>query len=254
MTLRLKRPQRKFIWNTWCIYGVSGGGKSSLAATAPRPFFLDSNKGLLVIADRPGYEHVLGVDVHQMEDLNEAYDNLSGTGEKDWSKKFGTIVHDHLDDIQQIVLEALGDRSAERDRDRRDPDEIAQKEWGIMGNRMRRYLRKIKLIHMHKILICSEKEDRETGRMQPNLSGALQSQLPYFCDHTAYLRIGKNGKRYLHLEGTDTFYAKTRAWWLTPEQRKLYVPFDDTKSLTKLFALIAAGPKTPSSTRRVQEN
>ena len=236
--------------HTWCLYGPSGGGKTTLSATAPQPIFLDSNQGLLSIADRPGFEHVRGEDVHDMEDLDRAYDNFTGAGENDWTKKFETIVFDHFDDIQGIVLDQLGDRAADRDRTRRDPDEIAQKEYGIMGNRMRRYLRKFKRVPVHKILICSEAEDRETGKMRPNLVGALKNQLPYFCDHTIYLRIGKNGTRYLHLDGTDEFYAKTRAWWI--EDRKIRIDFDDTQTLTRLFDQIAAGPKG-SSTRRNED-
>jgi len=233
-------------WQTWCIYGPSGGGKTTLAATAPKPVFLDSNQGLLSIAGRPGFEHVRAIDVHGMRDLERGYAACAGQSKANWKSKFDTIVFDHFDDIQDLVMNELGEAAAGRD-DRRDPDAMEQREWGIMGNRLRRYLRKFKQIPMHKILICGEKEDRETGRMGPALVGALRSQLPYFCDQTLYLRIGAKGHRYLHLDPSDSFYAKTRAWWL-PE-RKLAVPFDDTTFLTRLFAQIAAGPTGASSTR-----
>ena len=232
-------------WTTTALFGPSGGGKTTLAATAPKPMILDSNQGTLSIEGRPSFAFGR-VDVHGIKELDRAYDNATGTGKSDWRKKYETIVFDHFDDIQDLFLNQLGEAGAERD-DRRDPDETQQREWGIMGSRLRRYLRKFKQVPMHKILICGEKEDRETGRMAPALVGALKGQLPYLVDHTMYLRIGKNGKRYLHLDSGEGWYAKTRAWWL-PE-RKLEVPFDDPTFLTRLFDRIAAGP-TGTSTKR----
>lgn len=240
----VKRPQ------TIALYGPSGGGKTSLAATAPRPLFADSNQGLLSIANRPGLEHVRSHDVGAVKDLDEIYDNCTGTGRADWSKKFGTVVFDHFDDIQAITLDELGERAKDRD-DRRDPDEIQQREWGIMRNRLRRYIRKFRRVPMHKILIMGEMEQKDDGRLGPSLLGGLRTDLPYLVDHTIYIRIGKNNKRYIHLDSTDDFYAKTRAWWLPPELRKQVVPFSDTKFLTNLLETIAAGPE--GSTRSAQE-
>ena len=246
----MKRITLDALHATTVIYGPSGGGKTTLSGTAPRPLIADSNRGILSIAERPGFEHVRSHDVNSIKDLEDIFDYCSGTGRKNWSKKFGTIVFDHWDDIQDIVLNELGEKRAERD-ERSDPDAIEQREYGVMGNRLRRFLRKFKRVPMHKILICGEKEDRETGRMRPAMVGALASQLPYFADHTLYLRIGSKGRRFLHLDSTDEFYAKTRAWWLPPEQRKLLVKFDDTKFMTRLLGLIAAGPS--GKTRGAEE-
>lgn len=236
---------------TIAIFGPSGGGKTTIAATSPQPLFLDSNQGMTSVAGRPGFEHVAAIDVFGMKELDRAYNNFSGTGKVDWSKKYRSCVFDHFDDIQDLFLNQLGEAGAEKD-DRRDPDETQQREWGIMGGRLRRYLRKFKKVRtVHKILICGEKEDRETGRMAPSMVGALKGQLPYLVDHTMYLRIGKNGKRYLHLDPGEGWYAKTRAWWI-PE-RKIEVPFDNTTILTQLLDRIVAGPVGTSSRRAKTE-
>jgi len=242
MTMKAKPVTARRTHQTWCIYGASGAGKTKLLATAPRPFICDSNNGLLTIADYPGLEHVRGDVVREMADLDEVFDNLTGTGTEDWRKKFDSVGFDHFDDIQGIILDKLADKAAAKD-DRREVDEIARNEYGVMGNKLRRYLRKFKKVRKHKILICAETTDYDDGRLRPSLVGQLKTQLPYFCDHIAYLRISKKGVRYLHLDSTEEFYAKTRAWWLTPEQRKIRVDFDDNTVLTKLFDLIAAGPK-----------
>jgi len=205
---------------------------------------LDSNQGLTSVAGRPGFEHVHAIDVAGMDDLDRAYNNFSGAGKADWGKKFKSIVFDHFDDIQDLFLNQLGEARAERD-ERSDPDEVQQREWGIMGSRLRRYLRKFKKVKVHKVLIMGEREDRETGRMAPSMVGALKGQLPFLVDHTMYLRIGKNNKRYLHLDSGDGWYAKTRAWWI-PE-RKIEVPFDDPTFLTRLLDRIVAGPTGTSA-------
>lgn len=239
-------------WWTVVLYGPSGGGKTTTAATAPRPLIADSNQGIMSVADRPGFLHVRSRDVHSVQDLERIYNNCTGTGKLDWRKKFSTIVFDHWDDIQDIVLNELGARRVAKD-ENSDPDQIEQREYGIMGNRLRRYLRQFKRVPMHKILICGEKEDRDTGRMRPAMVGALAQQLPYFADHIMYLRIGSKGRRYLHLDSTDSFYAKTRAWWLQPDEMKIRVkhPDDDQQFFTKLFARLAAVPKR--STRGDEE-
>lgn len=236
-------------YQTWCIFGASGVGKTALSATAPTPYICDSNQGLLTIADRPGLEHIRGDEVRDMSDLDEVYNNFTGTGQDDWSKKFATISFDHFDDIQGIILDALADRAMEKDSSR-EADQLEQREYGIMGNKLRRYLRKMKKLKKHKILICGEMINNESGRLQPRLLGAMKNELPYFCDHVAYLRVGKKGVRYLHLNPGDEWMAKTRARWLTAEQRKIRIEEDDLTALTKLFDLVAAGPNGVARTRR----
>lgn len=241
-------------YQTWVIYGASGVGKTTLSATAPKPLIADTNQGLLSIADMRGLEHVRSVDIKKIQDLNTIFNRLTGTDkDRDWSKRFKTCVFDHFDDVQGIILDELGDIALEKD-DRREIDQIEQREWGILRNKLSRYIRKFKQVPIHKILICAEMMDHDTGRLKPHLLGGLKDELPFFVDHTLYYRIGKKGRRYIHLDSTDNFYAKTRARWLTPEQRKIYVPEGDTTALTKLFDLIAAGPRRTSKQRLTRKS
>jgi len=236
-----KRRKKRTLspWKTIGLYGGSGIGKTTLAAGGPAPMFLDSNFGMMSIDGKPGYEDVERTPIHGMKQLDRAYDNLTGTGRKDWTGR-RTVVFDHFYDIQGQVLDELTVAGAERD-PRRIMDEVQQREWGIMGNRLRRHLRKMKALPMHKVLIFAVGEDRETGKKQPFLQGSLKSQLPYFCDIIMFMRMDKKGRRIVYLDDNPRFLAKCRAWWM-PSFRWRFRE-EDTQFLTHLLALINAGGK-----------
>lgn len=226
---------------TIAIFGMSGAGKTTVAATAPQPLVADSDEGTLAIADIPQLSHLRRTPVTTLGDLDTLYDNITGTGSKDWSKKFKTVIFDDFTSIQHIILDQLAERASQT---REEPDQIELREYGIMGNKLRRYLRKMKRLPLTKILIMGEKFSEQSDMMMPNLVGQMKEQLPYIVDHTFYLRVNDKGVRYLHLDPKPgAFYAKTRARWLTPEQRKLRVDLDNYTLLTDFLATIAAGPR-----------
>jgi hypothetical protein len=233
-------------WRTTVIYGPSGAGKSTLAATGPKPYFMDSNKGLSVLLKRSGFDHLRGNDFTSMKTLDLLLKHFRGQVKPDFSKLFETCIFDHFDDIQTHILEQLGLKGAKRD-SRRDPDLLEQRDWGKMANQLRRYIRNFKSIPVHKILICSEREDSE-GLLRPGLQGQLKDQLPYFADDVLYL----DRKHRLWFDSTDVFYAKSRAWWLKPGgpirrakkgQRFLQVEWNNLHTLELLYERIVATQK-----------
>lgn len=240
-------------WRTTVIYGPSGAGKTSLSATAPKPLVVDSNKGLAVLLHRPEFEHVQAVDFVSMKTLDRLLKHFRGQRKPHYARIFNSCIFDHFDDIQAHSLEQLGLKGAERD-SRRDPDILELRDWGKMGNQLRRYIRSFKSVPVHKILICGEREDQE-GLWRPALLGSLKEQLPYFADDILYL----DRKHWLWFDSTDRFYAKTRAWWLKPGgaikktkkgQRFMEIPFTSSDTLTKLYERIVATHKSHSPERR----
>jgi hypothetical protein len=243
--MKLLEVGGRTMYPTIGIFGMSGAGKTSLSATADRPLFGDSNEGMLSIAHVPELEHVRRVRVRSMEDLDRIYDNMTGTGDKNWQKKFGTVVLDHFDDIQSIILDKLAERASDT---REEPDQIEQREYGIMANKLRRYLRKMKKIPAVKILIMGERLNEHEGWMYPSLIGQMRDQLPFFLDHCIYLRVNDKGVRYLHLNPkSGEYYAKTRARWLSPEERKIRYDLDNYTLLTDLMEKIRQGPTSRKS-------
>lgn len=244
-----KRIVARLVWQRWAIYGPSGVGKTTLASTAPKPYFADSNSGLLSVASRPGFEHLRYTEIRRMRDLERLADKAAGRRDKKWASRYSSLAYDHFDDIQGIVMDEIGERAKEKD-DRRDVDDWQQRDYLLMYNRMNRHLRTMKRIPMHKILVCGEAEDYDTGRVRPSLVGQMKTKLSYALDVVAYLRLGKKGTRWLHLDPTDEFYAKTRAWWLAPEWRKVQVKHDDTTLLTRIMEEIAKGPQASRSAKK----
>lgn len=228
------------LYPTVGIFGMSGAGKTSLAATADRPLFADSNKGTMVLDHIPELAHVRRRPVRSMQDLDRIYDNMTGTGDKDWSKKYGTVILDHFDDIQSIILDKLSERASDT---REEPDQIELREYGIMANKLRRYLRKMKNIPVVKILIMGEKLNQDEGWMYPSLIGQMRDQLPYFLDHCIYLRVNDKGVRYLHLNPKPgEYYAKTRARWMPLEDRKIRFDENNFTLIADLMEKIRRGP------------
>lgn len=236
------------LYPTIGIFGMAGSGKTSLAATASRLLIADSNEGTTSIDHVPQFASVRRVRVESMEDLDTIYDNMTGTGQKNWSKKFDTISLDHFDDIQAIILDKLSEKASDT---REEPDQIELREYGIMANKLRRYLRKMKRIPAVKILIMGEKLNDHEGWMYPSLIGQMRDQLPYFLDHCIYLRVNDKGKRFLHLDPKPgEFYAKTRARWLTPDERKIRFDLDNYTLLADLIEKIRRGPGKTKSKRK----
>lgn len=232
---------------TIVIFGPSGAGKTKLAAGAPLPHFMDSNKGVLTLDGIPELRHVRGNDVNSMDDLDELLDHFLGKRKPDFRRVFKSSILDHFDDIQAIVKEAIGLRAAAKD-DRIDPDELEGKKWDTLNTKLVRYLRKFKRVRTVKILICGEKEGKD-GRMIPALQGRLGTGLPYFADHIMYLRLGPKNRRILYLKPTSEVYAKTRSHWLPKELWRQEVRWDDHTFLTRLLDTIAAGPAAYASRR-----
>lgn len=229
------------LYPTIGIFGMSGIGKTTLAATAGKVITADSNEGTMSVTHVREFEGSKRVRFNDMPDLDKLYDNLTGTGPQNWKKKkFDAASFDHFDDMQQIILGKLAERAQDS---REEPDEIQQREWGIMANKLRRYLRKMKRLPMTKILIMGEKHMEAEDWMYPSLQGQMRDALPYFCDHVIYVRMNSKGVRYLHLDPKPgEYFAKTRAWWLTPEERKIRFDLSNRTLLADLIKKIRKGP------------
>ena len=78
------------------VYGHAGAGKTTLAASMPRPIIISAEGGLLSIQGAA----LPYIEVSSMETLREAFDYVSGEHGAD----FDSIVLDSISEIAEVVL------------------------------------------------------------------------------------------------------------------------------------------------------
>ena len=196
------------------LYGLSGVGKSSLAAKLKNPIFLDFEGGL----------NYLGVDrSEQYVSLDEFYKDLNELYRKAESGKreYDTIVIDSVDWlVRKIVEKAAGI-------DRHNLTETLNRSNGGYGNGKQVLENQIRtmllpflvLLNKQGYGIClvahAERKDLmdadgvDTERIAPKIDVNTMNTFVEWCDNVFYLK-NLDGERYLVLEGDSNVLAKNR--------------------------------------------
>lgn len=228
---------------TIALHGFSGVGKTTVAATAPGPvIILNKDNGLSSLLHLPQFKDVEQEDIKDVAHFERCLKNLRGIGKRDWSKKFKTVIVDDAPSIQAMIMEELQEQAAAKD-DRFELDESTQRMYGVMGSKLSRWVRSIKMIPMHRILVCSSVTAKDDGMLIPGLIGAMKFKLPHMTDALIYMRMakGNSGDRVLCLEGTDEYLAKTRYHWMP---KKIVIKSGNRSgTMTQLIKMIPQGPK-----------
>lgn len=196
------------------LYGLSGVGKSSLAAKLRKPLFLDFEGGL----------NYLGVDrTPQYLDLDEFYKDLIELYRKAEAGKreYDTIVIDSVDWlVRKVVEKAAGI-------DKHNLTETLNRSNGgygngkqVLENQIRTMLLPL-LVSLNKqgYAIClvahAERKDLmdadgvDTERIAPKIDVNTMNTFVEWCDNVFYLK-NINGERFLVLEGDSNVLAKNR--------------------------------------------
>lgn len=196
------------------LYGLSGVGKSSLAAKLKRPLFLDFEGGL----------NYLGVDrTPQYLDLDEFYKDLVELYRKAESGKreYDTIVIDSVDWlVRKVVEKAAGI-------DKHNLTETLNRSNGgygngkqVLENQIRTMLLPL-LVSLNKqgygicLVAHAERKDLmdadgvDTERIAPKIDTNTMNVFVEWCDNVFYLK-NIDGERYLVLEGDSNVLAKNR--------------------------------------------
>ena len=196
------------------LYGLSGVGKSSLAAKLKNPLFLDFEGGL----------NYLGVDrTPQYTDLDTFYKDLNSLYRKAEAGKreYDTIVIDSVDWlVRKIVEKAAGI-------DKHNLTETLNRSNGGYGNGKQVLENQIRtmllpflvLLNKQGYGIClvahADRKDLmdadgvDVERVTPKIDVNTMNVFVEWCDNVFYLK-NINGERYLVLEGNDSVLAKNR--------------------------------------------
>lgn len=196
------------------LYGLSGVGKSSLAAKLKNPIFLDFEGGL----------NYLGVDrTPQYLDLDEFYKDLIELYRKAEAGKreYDTLVIDSVDWlVRKVVEKAAGI-------DKHNLTETLNRSNGgygngkqVLENQIRTMLLPL-LVSLNKqgygicLVAHAERKDLmdadgvDTERIAPKIDINTMNVFVEWCDNVFYLK-NINGERILVLEGDDNVLAKNR--------------------------------------------
>jgi hypothetical protein len=215
-------------------YAPAGYGKTMLCATAPAPFLLSAESGLLSLR-RPNIERVFGpgrqdicydipgAEIKSMDDLNEAYLWLKGSAE---SRYFLTVEIDSITEIAEVLL-------AKERKINKDPRQA----YGELITKMMQLLRDFRDLPGKHVYMSAKMEpfrDEATGSTKygPSMPGTkLGVQLPYLFDEVFRMGTGVDQQgqpfRFLQTQPDAQYEAKDRSGALAPiEYPHLYSVFN----------------------------
>lgn len=189
-------------------YGVGGTGKTTLCATAPNPFVVSAESGLLSLAKY----RIPGAAVSTLAELSEVWRWVSSSTE---ANQFATICVDSSTELAEVLLQTL--RASNKD---------PRKAYGEMLDQMMQLLRAFRDLQGKHVYITAKEEwakDEATGAMkfQPLMPGQkLGQQLPYLFDEVFRLIVARDqqGKKQ-HVVCTQADYqyeGKDRSGCLDP--------------------------------------
>lgn len=196
------------------IYGLSGAGKTLLAATCPFPLLINGEKGLLSLSPT-NIAKVYGegqswitynvpyIDCHSIDKLKEIYAWLQTPD----ALKYKSVIIDSASDVAETVLaEAL---TVNKD---------GRAAYGVMGQDMLNLVKAFRDLptHHHIIFLAKAEKAKDdvtgaTSLMMKFPGKMLQSGLPYLLDTVMYLEVAANGTRQLRTKANWEITAKDRS-------------------------------------------
>lgn len=215
------------------VYSDAGIGKTSLCATAPNPFVISTENGLLSLKRHK----IPYVSINTVKELEEAYDLAV-------SSSYTTICLDSISDIAESILV-----------DKKKQVNDGRQAYGQLNDLMHEWITKFRDIE-DKNVYFTAKQGRVTdeytgittyGPMMPGKTNQLN--LPFYFDELFCLRIGKTDKgvtyRYLQTQPDVSYVAKDRSGELNAIERP---------NLTKIFKKIQNEPKPEKSDVEIKLN
>lgn len=175
-----------------CVYGLGGSGKTTLATTAPKPIFIDSEEGTKSLGAR-------GIDVpvimvKSWKDVGEAWNMI-----KD-NKEYETVVIDPTGQFLELLIEEIAGGGV-----------MDLRKWGDAKARFRKFLWTVKSSGKNVLFIAHDdkKPDDQAILRSPKVSANLSDELVNMCDIVGYLFV-HNNTRIMRIQPTLKITAKDR--------------------------------------------
>jgi hypothetical protein len=203
-TADIKPDAMKFV-----VYGASGVGKTKLLSTAPDPFIISAESGLLSIAG----SDIPYCEVRTMDDMEAAYEYAKNCDKQ-------TIGLDSLSEIATAVLsDIMKGKSASGNKMH------GEAAYGLLLEKLGPFIRNFRDIpNKHVVFIAKMKKvvDEESGTVtyDPYIPGkALPFDLPYLVDETFCMQIDRKGERFLQTTADRYRVCKDRSGKLDAKEQ-----------------------------------
>ena len=180
------------------IYGGSGVGKTVMLATAPDPFIISAESGLLSLVGK----NIPFAEVRTLQEIGEAYVYAKNSDHK-------TICIDSLSEIGESVLEHFQKEVAH-----------GKQAYGKLAASVGPLIKNFRDIKDKNVIFVAKmkrEEDEESGAVTyvPYIPGkVLPFNLPYQVDEVFCMTIDKKGNRYLQTNADRYRYCKDRSGML----------------------------------------
>lgn len=180
------------------VYGPGGVGKTTLAATAPKPIFIDAESGTKALGAR-GIDVPI-INVSSWRDVGEAFTLIKNSAE------YQTIVIDPVDRFLDLLIDEV-----------RNGGDMNLKKFGEVKDRMKRFIWAVKESGKHVLFVAHEAKAKDDDQQlrSPMLHVNLSDELVNLCDIVGHLRVDNEGKRSLRVQPEPKYVAKDRFGALT---------------------------------------
>jgi hypothetical protein len=201
------------------IYGESGAGKTSLAATLGKETLVISGEsGLLCIRDaeldfvdlsRDDKGEVIQDQLGRLRVLSEVFKELHDNDEL--KKKYKNVFVDGITEIGELMVESL----ALQFPDRKDSFPM----WGEYSKRMRSVIKNFRDLPYNVFMTAVAEPDVDENKrryMGFQVAGSIGRKMPQYFDEVFFLYVDSEGKRSLVTNKTDALVCKDRSNKLAP--------------------------------------
>lgn len=226
LPFEIYRPEKKITHLKIGIYGDPGVGKTTLAATAPKPIFLNCEAGDVALRNKE-------IDVIRIDEFRKMPAILDWLETNAGSPGFyETVV---VDSLTELAKRAMDDVLKSENRDM-----PHQADWGRSMEYIRRVVRKLRDLEMHTVFVAGAifKEDPTTGISEhmPNLPGKLAPEVAGYFDILGFLTMVRvSPKEY----GRRLMVQPSPKWRAKDRTNTLGAHLDQDKfDLTKMVAFV----------------